>query len=346
MTRLCGICRQTGHNRQTCPQNPRHNQQSPPIQPALGTDLAVSAETARNMRKKWRDAVLDVCSLSALLQRFIKLSYEDLGQLPLINGGTWDSYSTLEDIRIIYPTWLKIRGYLDKNILTPSVIGSIIPAWKCGDSVLLSSENIQSLNAKHFTNIQSIRNRCFMLYKERNANRVTPPNETKKTIKIYNLRDTNYLIYWIRGNNMIEDLDAQENRLKYMGFLGKMDTFKVHTLNGHRFYLIPHRLDISPPYHPDTDKQFLIEPYCQIDIYEDMDLSVYIDVKTDLSELNQWKFGALKLDYLLREIIKLGGKDNDTFGSILDLHEDIILRTVTENEKDMAGIPSILTNIT
>ena len=298
----------------------------------------------RQVRKKWRDAIRDVRNL----QRFINLSYEDLGQLPLINGGTWDSYSTLEDIRIIYPTWLKIRSFLDKNLLTPSVIGSISPAITtvCHERFILSSENTQSLNARHFSNIQSIRNRCFMLYKERNANQVTPPNETKKTIKIYNLRDTNYLIYWIRGNNMIEDLDAQENRLKYMGFLGKMDTFKVHTLNGHRFYLIPHRLDISPPYHPDTDKQFLIEPYCQMDIYEDMDLSVYIDVKTDLSELNQWKFGALKLDYLLREIIKLGGKENDTFGSILDLHEDITLRTVTENEKEMAGIPSILTNIT
>ena len=318
--------------------------------------MAVAATSSNNVRKKWRDAIRDV----RYLQRFINLSYEDLGQLPLINGGTWDSYITLEDIRIIYPTWLKIRQHLDKNPLTPSVIGSIVSRRGTLRGALLGPplqlslqmsaavtfENINSLNAKHFSNIQSIRNRCFMLYKERNANRVTPPNETKKTITLYNLRDTNYLIYWIIGNNMIEDLDAQENRLKYMGFLGKMDTFKVNTLNGHRFYLIPHRLDISPPYHPDTDKQFLIEPYCQMDIYEDMDLSVYIDVKTDLSELNQWKFSALKLDYLLREIIKLGGKENDTFGSILDLHEDIILRTVTENEKEMAGIPSILTNIT
>ena len=137
MTRLCGICRQTGHNRQTCPQNPRNNQQSPPIiQPAPNQLLAWRRGI---VRKKWRDAIRNVRNL----QRFINLSYEDLGQLPLINGGTWDSYITLEDIRIIYPTWLKIRSFLDKNILTPSVIGSIIPAWNCGDSVMLSSENIQ-----------------------------------------------------------------------------------------------------------------------------------------------------------------------------------------------------------
>ena len=140
MTRLCGICRQTGHNRQTCPQNPRNNQQSPPIQPALGTDLAVSAETARNMRKKWRDAVLDVCSLSARLQRFIKLSYEDLGQLPLINGGTWDSYSTLEDIRIIYPTWLKKKVNV-MNLKNPII--AVVEGKLCINDIIFEHHQLR-----------------------------------------------------------------------------------------------------------------------------------------------------------------------------------------------------------
>ena len=45
-------------------------------------------------------------------------------------------------------------------------------------------------------------------------------------------------------------------------------------------------------------------------------------------------------------MIKLGGKDHELFGSILDLHEDIQLNEVSEVEKEVAGIPSKLTNIT
>jgi len=161
-----------------------------------------------------------------------------------------------------------------------------------------------------------------------------------------NLRDTNYLIYWVVGNYLVTDMDSGENSIKYMGLLSKKGSFKLKTVDGHRFYLIPHRLNIEPPYHPRTDKQFTIEPYCQINIYSEMIDKVFIDKEDKLSELNQWKFNALKLDYLIREVIKLGGKNNDNLEYVLDLHEDIKLGSVSEIEKDMAGIPSLLTNIT
>ena len=122
-------------------------------------------------------------------------------------------------------------------------------------------------------------------------------------------------------------------------------TFNVRNPQiGHRFYVIPHRLDMEPPYHPLTDKQFLVEPYCQIDVHEGTGSRVIIDDKDQLSPVNHWKFKALKLDYLIKEVIKLGGKEHELFGSILDLHEDIKLNDVSEIEKEAAGIPSILTN--
>ena len=65
-----------------------------------------------------------------------------------------------------------------------------------------------------------------------------------------------------------------------------------------------------------------------------------------LSELNRWKFNALKLDYLIREMIKLGAKNNETLDVVLDLHEDIVLDEVSEWYKDIAGVPSTFTNIT
>ena len=131
-----------------------------------------------------------------------------------------------------------------------------------------------------------------------------------------------------------------------MGILRKNDIFGLNTMIGHRFYLVPHRLDMEPPYHPETDKQFFIEPYLQLNIHENSKKEIYIDEKDNLSELNKWKFNALKLDYLIKEMIKLGAKNNDVLECILDLHEDIKLDTVSEWYKDIAGIPSKFTNIT
>ena len=167
-----------------------------------------------------------------------------------------------------------------------------------------------------------------------------------RRITLINMRDENYLVYWVLGNYMIEDFDSQANRIKVMGLLNKKGCIKLKTISGHRFYLIPHRLDIIPKYHPETDKEFIIEPYCEINIHDDTQEKIYIDNKETLSEFNRWKFNALKLDYLVREVIRFGGKDNDTLSMILDLHEDIKLDIVSDSEKDIAGIPSIMTNIT
>lgn len=173
-----------------------------------------------------------------------------------------------------------------------------------------------------------------------------PITSNKKTIKLINIRDENYLIYWVMGNLMVEDLDSKENTINYIGMLRKNDTFKVSTRDGHRFYLVPHRLDIDPPYHPLTDKQFFIEPYLQLNIHEGSSKEIHIDDGEKLSELNRWKFNALKLDYLIREMIKLGAKNNETLDVVLDLHEDIVLDPVSEWYKDIAGVPSTFTNIT
>lgn len=184
------------------------------------------------------------------------------------------------------------------------------------------------------------------------TNRPTPPNHpppppvNKKTIKLINLREENYLIYWVIGNLMIQDLDSRETPINYIGMLRKNATFKVSTRDGHRFYLVPHNLDLDPPYHPQTDKQFFIEPYMQLNIHEGSSKEIHIDEGGKLSELNRWKFNALKLDYLIREMIKLGAKNNETLDVVLDLHEDIVLDTVSEWYKDIAGVPSTFTNIT
>jgi len=63
-------------------------------------------------------------------------------------------------------------------------------------------------------------------------------------------------------------------------------------------------------------------------------------------EIKTWKKAALKCDFLLRELKRLGCENHDTYGCILDLHQDISIPEHSERDKDIAGIPSAYTNVT
>ena len=65
-----------------------------------------------------------------------------------------------------------------------------------------------------------------------------------------------------------------------------------------------------------------------------------------LDPLTMWKNAGLKSMYLLKELIRLGARDNDTYDVILDLVQDINLPEFTEMDKEQAGIPSAFTNLT
>jgi len=249
------------------------------------------------------------------------------------------SHLGFDDPRIFYRSWLKVRRGCrpaaqgqQANIFTPLMAVTLLgrdnlaraPIFQCADNACrIFQGSILGL-----------------------PDQVSVVKDDLRVITLVNLRSENYLVYWVLGNYMVQDLDNQENGIRYMGLAAKGSTFDLKTMNGHRFYLIPHRLDTAPPYHPERDSQFFIDPYCQINIHDQTASKIYIDEKDDLSELNKWKFNALKLDFLIKEVIKLGGKNNDILESVLDLHEDIKLDDCSEWLKDVAGIPSTFTNIT
>ena len=321
----CGICHQPGHNRTTCPQRTNisgipFQRTGPPLQRTASSggppDIQATRELPSIIRVRWKKAIKDII----LIRRFILQSSEG------------SHLGLCRDIRVPYLSWVKVRYLIDRNIITPNLIREFLD---CGST---QSRTI-------FENIQSVRNRCRAYHCEKFPE-TNHRRDGIRQIELMNLRDTNYLVYWVVGNYLVTDMDSSENPVKYMGMLANKGSFKLKTVDGHRFYLIPHRLNIEPPYHPQTDKQFVVEPYCQINIYSEIIDKVFIDKEDKLSELNQWKFNALKLDYLIREVIKLGGKNNDNLEYVLDLHEDIKLGSVSEIEKDMAGIPSQMTNIT
>ena len=70
------------------------------------------------------------------------------------------------------------------------------------------------------------------------------------------------------------------------------------------------------------------------------------DYSPPKSELEKWKEVGLKSNYLLQELIKLGGMKYPNLEPILDMVQDIHLPPHTDNDKEIAGIPSGLTNIT
>ena len=318
----CGICRQAGHNRSTCPQRNITGiplQRVTPTPPVMGHVRPNAGSLQRRQRRRWKKAIKSVL----YFRRYAKIV------------SLW-SHLGYDDPRIYYPSWMKVKD------LKGHMSDEITNHWKyriyhCMDDMIA---RYVGLNV-----FQCIRNACLLLHLERSPPVLTLPDDNKR-ICLKNLREANYLVYWVVGNYMVEEMDGRENKINYMGLLLKGGSFKVKTLIGHRFYLVPHRLNTNPPYHPQTDKQFFIEPYCQINIHEGTERKIYIDDKDSLSEMNKWKFNALKLDYLIKEVIKLGGKNNDVLESILDLHEDVKLDSVSEMEKDMAGIPSLMTNIT
>ena len=63
-------------------------------------------------------------------------------------------------------------------------------------------------------------------------------------------------------------------------------------------------------------------------------------------ENNEWKKSALKLNFLMNELKRLGADKHDIYSSILDLHQDIVIPHHDEIDKENAGIPSVLTNAT
>ena len=73
---------------------------------------------------------------------------------------------------------------------------------------------------------------------------------------------------------------------------------------------------------------------------------IHIDQNSDL---NQWKNGAIKMNYLLSQLIRMGANNEDKYPNlapIIDLVQDIKLPDMSERDKEVAGVPSVFTNMT
>ena len=65
--------------------------------------------------------------------------------------------------------------------------------------------------------------------------------------------------------------------------------------------------------------------------------------------MNQWKNGAIKMSYLLSQLICMGANNEDKYPNlapIVDLVQDVKLPEMSEHDKEVAGVPSVFTNMT
>jgi len=68
-----------------------------------------------------------------------------------------------------------------------------------------------------------------------------------------------------------------------------------------------------------------------------------------MDEFNRtdWKNLAIKMDYLLKQMIRMGGTNVEHYPNIapiLDLYKDLNIPYISEFEKETAGVASTLTN--
>tara|TARA_Y100000817_G_scaffold313979_1_gene311427 strand:- start:171 stop:1073 length:903 start_codon:yes stop_codon:yes gene_type:complete len=62
---------------------------------------------------------------------------------------------------------------------------------------------------------------------------------------------------------------------------------------------------------------------------------------------NQALFSSLKMNYLIQQMIRLGGLEHETLGSILDLHQDIQIPPHDDLDLEASGVPNkLFTNVT
>jgi len=175
-------------------------------------------------------------------------------------------------------------------------------------------------------------------------------------LRIVNMRSEDYQIYWVNGNNLILSLDDNLNEvvLDPRVLAGKQSVL-LNVRDGDRYYLIPCAMDAGRQRDDSNIKGAVSQqvkhtnPTSQIltlDVHEGHQERLFVDKGWTLSVANQWKFQALQLNYLLEQVIKLGGMNHDNLAPILDLHQDIPMHPHTELDKEYAGIPSEFTNLT
>ena len=96
---------------------------------------------------------------------------------------------------------------------------------------------------------------------------------------------------------------------------------------------------------PDRDMKNNIQEDILIDSSKQDPLDQYYP--TTPNKENQALFSSLKMNYLIQQMIRLGGMDHETLGCILDLHQDVQIPPHDDLDLEASGVPNkLFTNVT
>ena len=165
-------------------------------------------------------------------------------------------------------------------------------------------------------------------------------NIKKKEFRLINLDNKRTLnIYIINGNRNIIDI---EDNLRDISYIGSIEPRTIHnfiSFTGYR-YIIMDEYSMFDCFDIDNtmnDTQI-------INYIEDYNIpSMIPSLKPNSNNLSL--FSTLKLNFLIKEMIRMGGKNITNLAPILDLYEDINLPKHDNIDLEAAGVPNELTNI-
>jgi uncharacterized Zn finger protein (UPF0148 family) len=181
-------------------------------------------------------------------------------------------------------------------------------------------------------------------------------DQNKKTdYEMINMTQHEMVLYWGFNN---------DNKLHQFAYMGNNSTKKFHCVKSrHRIVVIP-LLEVCENNSPNAIKIIQLSPPTGEVPYKtlfDMEMknmdgtSIIVDGEYNptKTELDQWKECALKSKFLLDQIYKITGGNKrgleqyENIEPFLDMVQDITIpNTCTEMDKEIAGVPSTLTNIT
>ena len=182
------------------------------------------------------------------------------------------------------------------------------------------------------------------------------------------------VVYWGWDSKHV-DPPKELHRIKY---IGPMKSSIIKANHNHRITIFPFLEVVSPnndsyDNNPGSAYKKIYDRYGSdngrvkvVDIemvnYPFLEIEIKMDYSPPKSELDQWKETALKSYYIIDQIVKISGafkpneksqqsvilnKAQDNLEPLYDIVQDIkIPDSCTEADKEKAGIPSTLTNIT
>ena len=162
--------------------------------------------------------------------------------------------------------------------------------------------------------------------------------------EIINQNEYEVAIYWGYNNS---------DRLKHCMYISSYEAKDIRLRRDiHRIVIFP-IMEVLRPTTNTAEKNLSLNNLerlfifnMKMDEWNESSILLSHPYKPNKSELDIWKEFGLKSNYLLQQIIKLGGKKYDNLEPVLDMVQDIQIPNHNDHDKELAGIPSALTYIT